>query len=143
LASTYSSTGTVAVNGKAIKAAINTLDGTVTGTGFVSSISQTDGKITAELRALTAEDVPELTLEKITDAGSMAKETAEDYVKKADIGFTEEDETVTFIRSEDTFTYTEASGEGSAAVPAVNLTVAELMLKVAELEAQLKALQEA
>lgn len=168
LASTYSSTGTVAVNGKAIDAALKTLDGTVSGTGFVSSISQTDGKITATLRkltaddipeltlakitdagdlaskdSLTADDIPELTLEKITDAGTMAKETATDYVKKTEIGFTEEDETVSFIRSEDTFTYTEASGEGADAIPEVAFTVAQLMKKVAELEAEIKALKEA
>lgn len=126
LASTYSATGTVAVNGKAIKAAIDTLDGTVSGTGFVSSISQTDGKITATLRALTADDIPSLTLAKISDAGTMAKESADD-----------------FIKNDATFTYTEASGSGTTAVPAVNLTVAELMLKVAELEAEIKALKEA
>ena len=124
LASTYSSTGTVAVNGKAIKAAIDTLDGTVTGTGFVSEISQTDGKITAKLKTLTADDIPSLTLAKISDAGTMAKETASDYIKTSA-----------------TFTYTPSSGSGSSAVPAVNLTVAQLMLKVAELEAEIEALK--
>lgn len=50
-----------------ITEAINKLDGTVSGTGFVSSISQTDGKVSATLRALTAEDIPSLTHEKISD----------------------------------------------------------------------------
>ena len=124
LASTYSSTGAVAVNGKAIKAAIDTLDGDVTGTGFVESISQTNGKITAKLRALTADDIPSLTMAKISDAGTMAKESADDFIKNTA-----------------TFTYTEASGSGATAVPAVNLTVAQLMLKVAELEAEIAALK--
>lgn len=130
LASTYSSTGTVAVNGKAIKAAIDTLDGAITGTAgtgaFVSEISQTNGKVTAKIKELTADDIPSLTLAKISDAGTMAKETASNYIKTSA-----------------TFTYTPASGSGATAIPAVNLTVAQLMLKVAELEAEIKALKEA
>lgn len=130
LASTYASDGTVAVNGKAIKAAIDTLDGAITGTAgtgaFVSEISQTNGKVTAKIKELTADDIPSLTLAKISDAGTMAKETASNYIKTSA-----------------TFTYTPASGSGATAIPAVNLTVAQLMLKVAELEAEIKALKEA
>lgn len=125
-----------------IQAAIEELDGTVTGTGFVSEISQTDGKVTATLKTLEASDIPSLTaskitsgtfnvaripnltLSKITDAGTMASEDKDNYVGVAQ-----------------TFEYTAASGSGSSAKPAVNYTVAELMKKVAELEAEIKALQ--
>jgi hypothetical protein len=54
----------------------------------------------------------------------MAKESADDFIKNTA-----------------TFTYTEASGSGATAVPAVNLTVAQLMLKVAELEAEIASLK--
>lgn len=49
--STYSSTGTAPVNGKAVAAALGTLDGTVSGTAGVgktlTAFSQTDGKVSA------------------------------------------------------------------------------------------------
>lgn len=40
---------------------------------FVTKVSEEDGKISVERAALIAEDIPNLTLEKITDAGTAAK----------------------------------------------------------------------
>lgn len=60
-------------NADDIISAIEALDGNVTGTGsFVKSISQTDGVVTATLGDISVSDVPDLTLSKITDAGTAA-----------------------------------------------------------------------
>lgn len=62
---------------KSISDEIAKLDGTVTGTGnFVKTISQTDGKVTATLGGIAVADVPDLTLTKITDAGTAAAKAA-------------------------------------------------------------------
>lgn len=58
---------------KAIEDAIDALDGNVTGTGtFVKTISQEDGVVTATLGGISVDEVPDLTLAKITDAGTAA-----------------------------------------------------------------------
>ena len=59
---------------KQIKDAIEALDFTDTAVAnqFVTAIAETDGKITVSRAALIAADIPELTLAKISDAGTAA-----------------------------------------------------------------------
>lgn len=73
---TLKGTGTGSI-AKSISDEIAKLDGTVTGEGnFVKTISQTDGKVTATLGGIAVADVPNLTLAKITDAGTAAAKAA-------------------------------------------------------------------
>lgn len=66
--STYSSTGTQAVNGTAVASAINALDVTDAAVAgqVVSAVSETNGKIAVSRRALVAADIPNLDASKIT-----------------------------------------------------------------------------
>lgn len=92
--------------------AIDSLDGEITGAGFVSSISQTNGKITATLKTLDAGDIPTITTEKISDidthtygdntqtVGEIAEVANAAYNENTEFDYTEEIKTLQDIISD-------------------------------------------
>ena len=105
-----------------------TLNKVSAGTGqIISSISQADGKVSADIRALTAEDITPLLGDYSTtiqiDETYLSKNGAQNtYLAKADAG--------NYIMRDDTFIYKDS-----------NLTIEQLVIKVAELENRIAALE--
>lgn len=106
----------------AIEDAINALDFTeiTAATGqVIDKISQVDGTISASFRSLTKDDIPTIDNTQVDGLGDLATKNEED---------------LDMISSTDTFEYTVGDVTQS-------LTIAELVSKIAELEARLAALE--
>jgi hypothetical protein len=104
---------------------------------IIEKVSQEDGKVSASVRALTADDIPTLTLTKISDAGSMAAENANDYLTKETIE-------KTYITSNTQFTYeapTEDESDPDDKFDDRDTTIEWLFQKVAQLEKIINELQ--